>query len=421
MFFEIIEYWLLLELINYLIFVYIYTFKIKPKKHICKKPHPEKIINNIKDSSKEDIIFMIKTAISYKITENDINNIDELSRNEMIKMYYNYLYAKNYNPNKPLNLYTECELEEYESIIDLINCIEKKCNITFKANNNKIRYIFFEWGNTFIEFNFRPFFIICLVRIVTNIVHMFMTKYYKFVYYQCKTTGIGYLYKNNDIYKKDLLFIHGFGIGYLPYLLKIPYLSYNFNLTIMILPEISNYNWFDDYLIYFPNIQHIQQSLINYLEYRNIDKINVMAHSFGTYIYKIVEEINKFDKVILIDPIIFWVGSAQLRNHIENPDAYGIIESIINRFVYKCIHLKYICYRYMWGHDFWVYDTKDIENKNILFVLQENDHVIAVDKIYNFIKNKNINYYILKNCRHSTIFFDNKYNKIFKEIMEFIN
>jgi len=416
----ILQFWLFLELINFCIFIYIYTFKIKPKEHIVKHNAVKNIIDNIKKSTKDELISLINTAIWYNLYDNNIKDINDLTRYEVILMLYNYIHATNYNPYKPLEEYSKKEKEDHDYIINLVDIIEKKCNIQFKTNHKNIRYLFFEWGKNFIEFKVRPFFIIFLIRLVTNIIHFIMIKYYKCKYYKCNITGIGYLYSENNNYKKDLLFIHGFGIGYIPYIFKILYLMKRFNVTIMILPEISYYNWYDDYMIYFPNIKNLQTSFYNYLEFRNIDKINVIAHSFGTYIYKILNDINRFDKVILVDPIIFWIGSIQLLHHIENPDSYSTIESFINYFVYNCIHIKYICYRYMWGHDFWIYDTKEIETKNILIVLEENDHVIASNKIYNFIKDKNINYYLLKDARHTTVFLDNKYNKIFEEIIDFI-
>ena len=75
----------------------------------------------------------------------------------------------------------------------------------------------------------------------------------------------------------------------------------------------------------------------------------------------------------------------------------------------------------MFGPDFWVYNGKELEGKNIMLVLEYDDHVIPCEVLYHKIKNKNISYYYLSDADHGKILLSPKLDGVFEEIIQYYN
>jgi hypothetical protein len=254
----------------------------------------------------------------------------------------------------------------------------------------------------------------------------------KYKYYLCKKTKISFLYQEKNTLKQNLMFIHGFGFGYIPYLSKLIELEKKFNLVIIILPNISSYNYYDEfYSLYFPTSIDLQNSVFDFLKNNNYEKINILAHSFGTYITQILRNDKRsiiFEKVIMIDPIIFWIGCFKMSTWIENnayikPYYENIFNNIATMIVVNCLYLKYVCNRVMFGPDFWIYDSSELDNKNIMLVLEKGDAIIPAELLYNKIKNNNFKFYYIDddNTQHGSVIFDPRYSDKFDEIMTYYN
>jgi hypothetical protein len=103
--------------------------------------------------------------------------------------------------------------------------------------------------------------------------------------------------------------------------------------------------------------------------------------------------------------------------HVENPfiKKYPItiylIDNLLNFMIYQCLYLKYVCFRVMFGPDFWIYDANElIEHKNIVIILQKNDYIIPADLIYSKIKNVVKCHYLNSDeMYHGSILMDKKY------------
>ena len=122
-----------------------------------------------------------------------------------------------------------------------------------------------------------------------------------------------------------------------------------------------------------------------------IKELNILAHSFGTYITQIIlnDQRNTFiKKTIMVDPIIFWICCFKMSTYIDKyPEQSesiitNIAELLINQLIYQCLYLRYICLRAMFGPDFWIYNAKELEGKNILLVLEYDDHVVPSEFLY---------------------------------------
>jgi hypothetical protein len=238
---------------------------------------------------------------------------------------------------------------------------------------------------------------------------------------------IYYLYNITDPNKKIVLFIHGFGFGYLPYIRKLLQLNKKYNLIIVTLPNISGFTYCNSF---FPSNTVVINSFYDFFIKMNIKNVNILSHSFGTYITEIIRKDLRsslfLDKIIMIDPIIFWIGCFKMNIHIDNPyidnSTYiSYLYSIFTNFlIYQCLYLKFICYRLMFGPAFWIYDSSEIENKNILLVLEKNDYVIPAEIIYNKLNN-NVNHHYIQNATHGSVLLDSNFNNKFNNIISFFD
>jgi hypothetical protein len=75
----------------------------------------------------------------------------------------------------------------------------------------------------------------------------------------------------------------------------------------------------------------------------------------------------------------------------------------------------------MFGPDFWIYNAKELEGKNILLVLEYDDHVVPSEFLYKKIKDCDISYYYLSNALHGSVLLDPKFESVFKDIIEYYN
>ena len=417
--------WISFELINWMIYLFMYMKIINPNSLYFNKSDINKVIGKFDKLDKYELEHIIKGSIVYdKINHTKIDydnfSIKTLSKKEMFFLLGYTLFG--IEKNKIF------QSEEIKQIYNLLLKIENKLEHKFNTVNTD-RYLYKSWGREFINFHFRPLILQLPIRILMNIFHDFMVFKLKFKYKVCNKSKISYLYKERDLNKKDIIFIHGFGLGYIPYIRKLLELNEKFNLIIMILPNISSYTYYDDLNCgYFPTHDLIRNSFYDFINFRKISQINILAHSFGTYITQIIrndDRYNLINKIIMIDPIIFWIGCFKMSLYIDKIASrgtsimYWILEVLTNYFIFKCLYLRYVCYRVMFGPDFLIYNSSDLENKNILLVLEHEDKVIPSELLYNKIKNKQISYYYLNNAEHGSVLLNSSFNTIFTTIISY--
>lgn len=417
--------WLSLELINWLLYLFMYTKIINPNLLYFSKQEIDKVIKKIDNFDKHELEHMIKGCIVYDKQNHkqiDYENLDvrDLSKKEIFYLLGYTLFGIEQN-----KLFLS---EQIKKIYKLLRKIEYILGYEFKLKDCN-RFLYKSWGREFINFHFRPLIFQLPIRILVNLFHYYMTLKLKFKYKTCPKSKIGYLYKNKTTNKKNLIFIHGFGLGYIPYIRRLLKLNEEFNLIIMILPNISSYTYYDDLKCgYFPSHNLIRDSFYDFMIFLKINKINILSHSFGTYITQIIRNDSRnilIDKIILIDPIIFWIGCFKMSLYIDKITqqgtdlVYWIIETLTNYLIFKCLYLRYICYRVMFGPDFLIYNSKELEGKNILLVLEYNDKVIPADIIYNKVKDNKISYYYLNEADHGSVLLSSKFDNIFDIIIRY--
>lgn len=416
----LIKYWSILELINWILYLIIYINILTPRFLYIKQKDTEKIIERVDKLELNELVYVIKCCIIYnkntheEVVDQNTININDLTINEISNIIGYSLFGIDIKKIKTHS--------KYQYILKLIKKIEKILDIKFKYEETD-RYLYRKWGSNFIKFSFRPLFIQIPIRLIINYIHYFFTWKKKFNYHVCTKTKISYLYKLGDPSKETIFFIHGFGFGYIPYIKSILALETKYNIIVIIMPNISTYRFYDELTsgIYFPIVTDIKDSIFKFLNEKNILSCVIISHSFGTYIARMLQldsRSNIFSNIIMIDPIIFWIGCFKMSLHISNPlvrkESFILYlqDIIINYLIYKCIYHKYVSYRIMFGPDFWIYTSSEFVNSKLILILEKNDYVIPAELIYNKIKDKiNNNCYYIEDddALHGTIVTEEKY------------
>ena len=183
--------------------------------------------------------------------------------------------------------------KEYDNII---NQIENKYNLKFiKLPDRSFNNVF---GLAVFDIFYKPQFVKFAIIGLRQIFNLYIN-YLDYELYYDHITHIK-LIKNkiNHETKPYYLFIHGFGIGLLPYY-KLLSKFKDSNIIFMEIPNITltyEFEYYDDRFIII--------TLENYLRQNKIkSKLNVIAHSYGGYISQKLYNLNKnlFNKFYLIE------------------------------------------------------------------------------------------------------------------------
>lgn len=422
-FVSMVKYWLIAEFINWISYLFIYIKIIGPKFLKFKENDTIKIIERIDRLNKNEIEHVISGCIVYnKLTHSDVDhdnfNIKNMSKVEIINLIGYSLFGIEIN-----NIYTSSKLP---IIMELIKKIEVQLGYKFTSEDVD-RYLYRKWGSNFIKFSFRPLILQIPIKIFINLIHAIFTMYlgFEWVHYN----QIGFLSKKIDPAKKNLVFVHGLGFGYVPYFRILMELNKKYNVIIMVLPNISSYIYSEKYNYeYFPNLSQLSDTFYNFLKLKNINNTIILSHSFGTYIAQILRKDSRssvFTKIIFVDPIIFWIGCFKMSLYVENPliKKYPlhmyIMDNILAFIIYQCLYLKYVCFRVMFGPDFWIYDVKELIDSNITIILEKSDYVIPAELLYNKINGSvKCHYFDSDDMTHGSILMDDKYIDKMLEIIE---
>jgi hypothetical protein len=416
-------------------------------------------MNEINNCKKDDIVNIIKASITYEksnmVKKNydglEIENLSLREINNIIKI--NILCGKYENKVNIIREIIENKLDiKFDgtdkmladtsgapsastgySFVDTSGApsastgysfVDQSLSLKSVKDKNLNRYIIDDWYSNYFYFSFFPLFLSLIQKIILNSIHYYMMYYLKFNYKICENNSLGILYNNNNKNKKTILFIHGFGFGYFPYINSLLRLHKDYNLIIIILPNISSFLYSKDYL--FDN-NKIKNSILNFIKKNKYKKIITLSHSFGTIISNILikdKKFNMINKNILIDPVYFFTSYYKIKKHAEFP-CYNknnfilyLIDNFINYLIYDSIYLKHICYRYLCGPKDWdFYDNKNY-NKSV-FIFHKYDYVIDAESIYNKLKDNSESYLIETDyATHGTVLFNKDMHSQLIEIIE---
>lgn len=190
-------------------------------------------------------------------------------------------------------------------------------------------------------------------------------------------------YNKNAVNKTPLVFIHGFGLGIVPYVNKIRKLSVD---RTLILPELPNIS----YDLYTaappPSADNIADALYDILVKRGVELIDIMGHSYGTMILNIFQ--NKYPHMCnyktYAEPVCFYIQYGQMASTTYNfsLDTCGnILMYLAYLFVYRDMYIQYINRRSMFMEHFLI---KNLDDKTHI-ILAKDDRFVPSSWVYAYI------------------------------------
>jgi hypothetical protein len=421
--FYFIIFYFVLELIN--LFYY-----LRIKKKILSKNYyyGERIEKSmIKDLYKRNLIDFFKEFVIVDDKDKDLilNKITHLT---MIKLILSYLFNKSLSQANYLNLKTAyyCTFKLRHKYGIVLN------NNKYDSNLDN----FMRFGKNSITSYYKPLFINFLAYSIRLISELILV-YNGFKTYYSSTTNLIYLYKvKEESSKIPIMFIHGFGIGIIPYIRNIIRLSKETTIICPILPNISNVyfhplKWNISKNDFFPELNILFQEFDEILENHKLTNINIMAHSFGTFILSGLmlnsSLRKKINKKIFIDPVCFSSDSYKIYRSVDvmKDEGKGCLKKLkkylIYYVIYLDVYLKYATKRNLFSMDYLWGNYRYID-KNTIVVLSELDNITPSESIYtDMIKSGKIkNIVFLKNAYHGDLFMDNKYFKELNKINKYL-
>jgi len=178
----------------------------------------------------------------------------------------------------------------------IISQLENRYNLKFKKSDDKTfnKVV----GLAEYDIYYKPQFIKFAIIGMRQILNLYMT-YLDYDIYYDNITHVRFIKnKFNDNTKPYYLFIHGFGIGLIPYIKLLSKLK-DFNIIFMEIPNITltyEFEYYDDKFLII--------TLENYLRQNKIkSKLNIIAHSYGGFVSQKLYNLNKdlFNKFYLIE------------------------------------------------------------------------------------------------------------------------
>lgn len=414
-----------LEYINYIyhhsLLKFIQRRKYYDGSHISPKWMKNYFLNEL---SKNDLIKWINNTISYNYSiENKYYTpvpINEIPKKRMLKwVSYNLYY-------KSLWQLDDNELTYSKKIL---KSIENKLEIKFKKEDNKDIY-FLKFGNNQIDCEYRPLVVYGCLKIAKWIAYSIMRSY-GFKKYETTNSNIVYFYYKHKKSKSTTIFLHGLGIGIIPYLSFIKKLTQDSSVIVPIIPNISNLEFtgwskVPDHESLFPSYKSWRNDFKDVMIKHDIKKVNIVGHSFGTIVMGILlndDWINKrVDKRVFIEPVCFIDECYRIYRYINEPFDWhgGLVTKVFNYLVYNDIYVRYVSQRYLYGPEFWILNYKSMENDKNLIILSDNDQLVPSKSIYNNLSEKNISCVMLEDSYHSDVFLQNKYSGFLGSIHEYL-
>ena len=407
-----------------------YQFYNKVLNFINKKKYSEAIIESewyenyiLNELSSDELKMWIRNVFSYNKTSTDTYYIpielENIPRNKILKWVSYNLYYKSL---------WQLSHEHLNHASDVLQKIEEKLNVKFFDISDPSIY-FLKFGNNKIECEYRPVILNNTLGMMKHICY-FSLYLFNFDKYTIKNNDLVYFHYHKPENKKTVLFIHGLGFGIEPYLYYILRMKEKMNLIVLVLPNISNMEYKKSmkkitYDNLFPEYDTWRKIMKHILIKHNINKISLIAHSFGTAIAGLLFKdpwlYNKIERKVLIEPVCFIDKSYKIYRYINEPQEgnYGLISQIFNSIVYKDIYLRYVTQRFLYGPEFWIHNY-DILSKNTLVVVSEKDLVVPSDEIYERMKKHNIECMYIRGAHHADMFMSSEFDSVFDQIDEFI-
>lgn len=411
--------WFGLELLHYLNYKKILKFVKRKVNHPPAKNFDYRWMEKfwLEELEPNELKEWIKNSISYAEKEDKSYYkavpFDQISKDKMLKWVSYHLYYRNA---------FQLTHEEIDHANIVLGHIEKKIGTTFLDEGDP-NIFFLRFGANYIESNYIPFTVFAGLQVIKFSVYTIM-RICGFKKYRTKNSNIQYFYYNNPKHTETMVFIHGLGIGFTPYLSFLLEMKKKMNVIILVLPNISNMDYHVGYgniteEKLFPSCDTWREAFRSILVTHNLEKVSILGHSFGTVILAVLLKdpwINaRIKKRIFVDPVCFIDECYKIYRYINDPSdgRGGIFTALSNFLVYRDVHVRWATQRFLYGPEFYIFDYDSMNNDNNLVVLSKNDNLVPTDTLYKRFRKHGIPCLLVYDAFHADIFF----GSIFKEVL----
>lgn len=422
-----------LEMINYLYYRRTVNYIEDKKDHSTETMNHinSEFMENfwINELSKKELIDWILNTTSYYSVENDDFSgyykpvpLIDISREKMFKWIGYHMYFKSI---KKMND------EEIMSVDRVLTKIESKIKHNFyrgKINQNELseKIYFLKFGYGKVETTYKPLIVYSSLNFVKNVTYTYLN-YLGFQKCWSNSGRIAYFLYDAGKNKPTTIFIHGLGFGVTPYISFIKKLMQTTSLIVPILPNISNMEFIGlfetmDTNKLFPGYPIWRDDFKKILIKHNINKVNIIAHSFGTIIMSVLLKDkwinNVTKKKVFIDPVCFLDQSYKIFRYINEPDCRdgSLINRSFNALIYRDVYVRYATQRFLYGPEYWFLDYENLKPDDTLIILADKDQIVPSNGVYKRFSKYGIPHIVINDAEHADIFSSDKYEDVIQKI-----
>lgn len=415
---------LILELINYLYFLRIKKLALK-KEYYYGDRFDLKIRNDFKNH-KNQIKYCSNFIEFNKFENTDLSDIP-------IDAFIKFLLSLYFNKSKTQSRYKHLEIVYLDA-----QRFSKKYNINFTNNLDSDKKKFNRFGQSDIQCSYKPI-ILSILMLFVKYLGEFLLRLNGFDKYYSYQTNICYWSNFNKpnikiTNKVPVMFIHGLGVGIIPYLNFIFTIGKNRNVICPVLPNISNI-YFHPFKFnlqkndFFPSFDVINHEINNIFQLHKIYQCDIISHSFGTFIASSLMLKSSFRarlrKKIFIDPVCFHSNLTKVLKSVdikklEKRKSY-IMSEMIHYFIYLDVYVKYATKRNLFSMEFLWGDYSYLDD-NTLIYLSGNDAICDSEEIYQDIYKSGFSDKViwLDEADHGDLFMTNNWNHEMNTLKKFI-
>jgi hypothetical protein len=416
---EIFAVWILIEIFNYIYYYFLYNFVAKKKYFYTSSNDAIWMSEYIIDqTSKTELKEVIKHTFSSKI-KNTVVHLEDIKLDNMKKWAVYMLYAKSM---------WQITSSQYNKAKELVKTIEKKIDYTFDNGKNSSIYML-RFGNNNIRTKWKPAIYYASIYIIKWSLYMIL-KWQGYKCFRSEKSGVLYFYKQNKSATWNL-FLHGFGLGVIPYKRIIDKISKGQNIIFPILPNISNlefHSYFDilNYNVLFPDYKLWRDDFQMLIKKFDIKSLNIIGHSFGTILVSIaMKDINiksYINKIVMLEPVCFIDGCYKIYRYINDPydGKNKLLSAVLDYILYQDIYTRYVTQRFMYGPEFWIKDSRYLKKFKHIILLSEKDQIVPSNKLSTTFDKGGINYYIVKDSYHGDLILLSSHKKHIDKIIRFL-
>jgi hypothetical protein len=320
--------WSIIEIIFYLFVRYIIVPKLQP----LTEPQP--------------YYFKDPKVIIREMYQNFLN-IKSCTFGNFLMGYHLYkesedkIYSKNFESFLAWCLY-RCKINELnENQLNEVNLLSEEAfnhfNIPDKGFNAKIEHC--QTGCTPFNYIHRPLILYCLINFIEIISNEFILKANNFNRYKINNTITYWYFKHSTSNKPPIAIFHGISSGWVSYRMIIKTLCKDRSILLI------DYNCIklNSMSFHVPGPLEMKKHFEDILLKHNIDKVSILAHSFGSFLAGWVVKLcsKNISHLTLVDPSSLFICYPETNYEMCHKESKTFQDYLLNYFVRNDLTISY--------------------------------------------------------------------------------